>query len=54
MVLRASLERQESRKVPFGFYRADFPETNDRDYFAFFGMCLKGEQVEFSKIDIKR
>jgi len=53
MVLRASLERQESRKVPFGFYRADFPETND-DYFAFFGMRLKGEEVEFSKIDIKR
>jgi succinate dehydrogenase/fumarate reductase flavoprotein subunit len=54
MVLRASLARRESRKVPFGFYRADFPETNDKDYFAFLGMRLKGEQVEFSKIDIKR
>jgi len=54
MVLRASLERRESRRVPFGFYRADFPESNDEDYFVFLAQRRKGEKVEFSKIDIKR
>ena len=54
LVLRASLERRESRKVPFGFYRADFPEKNDRDYFAFLTLRRNGERVESSRIDIKR
>jgi succinate dehydrogenase/fumarate reductase flavoprotein subunit len=52
MVLRASLQRKESRKIPFGFYRADFPEKNDADYFAFLGQRFNGKEVEFSKIDI--
>jgi len=52
MVLRASLERKESRLRPFGFYRADFPQENDEDYFAFLGMRLNGDQIEFSKITI--
>jgi len=37
MVLRASVERKESRRIPFGFYRADFPDKNDKDYFVFLG-----------------
>ncbi len=53
MVLRASLQRKESRKVPFGFFRADFPEKNDADYFVFLGQRLKGKEVEFSKIGIR-
>jgi succinate dehydrogenase/fumarate reductase flavoprotein subunit len=53
MVLKASLQRKESRKIPFGFYRADFPEENNKDYFAFLGQQLKGKEVEFFKIDIK-
>jgi len=52
MVLRASLQRKESRKIPFGFNRADFPEKNDKDYFAFLGQRFNGKEVEFSKIDI--
>jgi succinate dehydrogenase/fumarate reductase flavoprotein subunit len=52
MVLRASLQRKESRKIPFGFYRADFPEENNKDYFAFLGQRLKGKEVEFLKIAI--
>jgi succinate dehydrogenase/fumarate reductase flavoprotein subunit len=52
MVLRASVERKESRKIPFGFYRADFPEKNDKDFFAFLGQRLDGNRVEFSKIKV--
>jgi succinate dehydrogenase/fumarate reductase flavoprotein subunit len=54
MVLRASVERKESRRIPFGFYRADFPDKNDQEYFTFLGQRLKGKGVEFSKVEIKR
>jgi succinate dehydrogenase/fumarate reductase flavoprotein subunit len=54
MLLRASVERKESRRIPFGFCRADFPDKNDRDYFVFLGQHLKGKEVEFSKIEIRR
>ena len=54
MLLRASLERKESRRMPFGFFRADFPESNDEDFFVFLAQRLKGEQVEFSKIEINK
>ena len=52
MVLRGSLERKESRRIPFGFFRADFPESNDEDYFVFLAQRLKGKDVSFSKINI--
>ncbi len=52
MVLRGSLERKESRRMPFGFFRADYPESNDEDYFLFLAQRLKGKEVEFSKIKI--
>ena len=52
MVLRGSLERKESRRMPFGFFRADYPESNDEDYFLFLAQRLKGNEVEFSKIKI--
>jgi adenylylsulfate reductase subunit A len=51
MVVRGSLERKESRRMPFGFFRADYPESNE-EYFVFLAQRLKGEQVEFSKIKI--
>jgi len=54
MVLMASLERKESRRAPFGFFRADFPESNNEDWFVFLAQRLKGEQVEFSKIEIDK
>ena len=54
MLLRASLERKESRQKPFGFFRADFPESNDEDWFVFLAQRLKGEQVQFSKIEINK
>ena len=53
MVLRASLARKESRKMPFGFYRADYPESNDRDFFVFLAQSLKQGRVEFDRIGIK-
>jgi len=52
MVLRASLERKESRLRPFGFFRADFPQENDDDYFAFLSMRLNKNQIEFAKIPL--
>ena len=53
MVMRASLERKESRKVPFGFYRADFPEQDDKNWFAFLALKLENGEFGFSKIPIK-
>ena len=38
--------------MPFGFYRADYPESND-DYFVFLAQYLKVDEIEFKKIDIK-
>jgi succinate dehydrogenase/fumarate reductase flavoprotein subunit len=52
MVLRGSLERKESRRKPFGFFRADYPESNE-DYFVFLAQCLKGDDVDFQKIELK-
>jgi len=52
MVFRASLERKESRPRPFGFFRADFPQENNEDYFAFLSMRFNGDQIEFSKIPL--
>jgi len=54
MVLRASVERKESRRIPFGFYRADFPDKNDKDYFVFLGQRLSGKEVKFSKMEINQ
>jgi succinate dehydrogenase/fumarate reductase flavoprotein subunit len=32
MVLRSSLERRESRPIPFGFCRADYPKQDDKNW----------------------
>lgn len=47
LVLRSSLERKESRVVPFGFRRSDFPEKDDEDWLVFLGI-RKGEDGKFS------
>ena len=54
MVLHASLERRESRRAPFGFYRADFPEQNDKEWLAFLALRHKEGKFEFSRIPIKQ
>jgi succinate dehydrogenase/fumarate reductase flavoprotein subunit len=53
MVLRGSLERRESRRAPFGFTRADYPDANDADYFAFLSQRRSGDAVRFSKIQLR-
>jgi succinate dehydrogenase/fumarate reductase flavoprotein subunit len=53
MVLRGSLERKESRRAPFGFSRADYPDTNDADYFAFLSQRREGQSVRFAKIALR-
>ncbi len=53
MILMASRERTESRKAPFGFFRADFPEQDDKNWLAFLALKLEGQEFKFSKIPIK-
>lgn len=52
MIMRASLERRESRKRPVRFERADFPEQDHKNYFAFLALRLEGGEFKFSKIPI--
>jgi succinate dehydrogenase/fumarate reductase flavoprotein subunit len=52
MILKSSLERKESRRAPFGFIRADFPEQDDENWLAFLAIKRKGSSVEFSRIPI--
>jgi succinate dehydrogenase/fumarate reductase flavoprotein subunit len=54
MVLHASLERKESRRAPFGFYRVDFPEQDDTRWLAFLALKHREGKFEFSKIPIKQ
>jgi len=53
MVMRASLERKESREAPFKFYRADFPEQDDENWLSFLALKLQEGAFKFSKIPIK-
>ena len=52
MVMRASLERKESRRQPSRFTRADYPEQDDANFFCF--LCQKRTEggVTFSKIPV--
>jgi len=54
MILMASQERTESRKAPFGFFRADFPDQDDKNWLAFLALKLEGGEFKFSKIPVKR
>jgi len=50
LVLRATLERKESRKFPFDFFRTDYPEQDDKNFYAFLAMSLDNGELKFSKI----
>lgn len=52
MVMRASLEREESRRFPVGFYRADYPDQDDANWLCFLSTRLEEGQFKFSKIPI--
>lgn len=49
MVLRASLERKESRPAPFGFKRADYPEQNDKEWSCYLGIKMEDGEFKFTK-----
>jgi succinate dehydrogenase/fumarate reductase flavoprotein subunit len=52
MVMRASLERKESRLRPSPFVRADYPEQDDTNYLCFLNQKLVNGEVRFSKIPV--
>jgi len=52
MVMRASLERKESRKHPSRFIRADYPDQNDTNYLCFLSQMFVDGKVKFSKISV--
>jgi len=53
LVMRASIERKETRKVPFEFVRMDFPEQDDENWFAFLSVMFKDGKFKFSKIPLQ-
>ncbi|MBM2830232.1 MAG: FAD-dependent oxidoreductase [Gammaproteobacteria bacterium] len=54
MLLRASIERKESRLAPFGFFRSDYPKENNAEYFSFLSQRKVENAVQFSKIGLAR
>ncbi len=52
LVMRTSLARQESRKFPVKFSRADFPDQDDKNWFAHSTIRLDGDHFAVSKIPI--
>ena len=46
LVLRSSTERKESRPIPFGFRRADYPEQDDENWKIFLAI-QKDENGDF-------
>jgi len=55
LVLRSSLERRESRPIPFGFHRADFPEQDDENWLVFLAIRKEPDGTfSFSRIPVDR
>jgi len=52
--MTASLERKESRKYPVLFNRVDFPEQDDKNYYAFLAIKCENGKFKCSKIFIQR
>lgn len=55
LIMRASLERKESRPIPFDFRRAEYPEQDDENWLVFLAI-RQGEdgKFTFSKIPLER
>jgi succinate dehydrogenase/fumarate reductase flavoprotein subunit len=49
IILRSSLERTESRVLPFGFKRSDYPEADDKNWSCFLGIRKIDGEFDFSK-----
>ncbi len=52
MVMRASLERKESRRFPSRFIRADYPEQDDANFYCFLSQKLIDGKIGFTKIPV--
>ncbi len=52
MVMRASIQRKESRKLPSRFTRADYPERDDRNFLCFLSQKRVNGGIQFSKIPL--
>jgi len=52
LVLRSSLERKESRSVPFGFHRADYPNQDDKNWLCFLAIRQEDGQFKFSNYPV--
>jgi succinate dehydrogenase/fumarate reductase flavoprotein subunit len=52
-VLRSSIERKESRPVPNGFRRAEYPEQDDKNWLCFLAIRNEKGAFKFSKIPIE-
>ena len=51
LVLRSSLERKESRPIPFGFRRKDYPHQDDKNWKTFLSIRRNEDGAfEFSKL----
>jgi succinate dehydrogenase/fumarate reductase flavoprotein subunit len=49
IILKSSLERIDSRVVPFGFIRSDYPEADDKNWSCFLGIRKDNGEFKFSK-----
>ena len=55
LVIRSSIERKETRPIPFGFQRSDFPEKDDENWLAFLGIRREEEgKFSFHKYPVDR
>ena len=53
LVLRSSLERTETRMIPFAFVRADYPEQDDKNWLCFLAIRRDaGGRFTFRKIPV--
>jgi len=52
MILRTSIARKETRKKPCGYIRADFPEQDDENWYAFSSIRMENGEWRISKIPL--
>ena len=52
MVMRASIERKETRRLPSRFTRVEYPEKDDHNFFCFLSQKCVDSNAVFSKIPL--
>jgi succinate dehydrogenase/fumarate reductase flavoprotein subunit len=52
MILRTSLARKETRRKPCGYYRADYPQQDDANWYAFSTIRMEKGEWKLSKIPL--